>query len=892
MRISRMPGTFVCAVAVALAMLVAMLVGAAGVAYADGVGPDNAHIVTDCDSPTILEVFGMTCTFVITSTVDALSDPVQTGNIVHNCSPSVADLPLSWQYTAGVWSTKTVTYSASASVGAYSLAMISASASVAYGTTWVTQRSVTDGVTGHAKPFQKMWLTLQIPYRTATGYFQLTTANSSQSYDSDPLTAVANNPYYKSANDPNTVPDAKDYNTTFGPDDNPDTSSLGANMTENEFKHFCPNFAYPKPGAPAAPSVSAIDHAVSVTPVASSTGGPANSYTVTAQPGGHTCKVVETMDLLNPAMPLNPCTVIGLTDGITYTFTDTANNSQGTSTSSPPSQSVVPGVAPGVPAAPTAAVTGDGQATVTVTAPSAGGRVDSYEVVSSPGGLTCAVTGAADSCKVNGLTDGTAYTFTVTASNRTSTSDPSPASNSLTPFPPPATPAAPSATLVADPNAVYEGSATVTLTPPTSGAAVDFYTVTANPGGQTCKTNSIVPSTSFGSNWCIMSSLVDGTPYTFTATATNAAGTSSSSPPSNSVTVLSPLPAPGIPSAPRASMGDGQATVDVGDQSAGARPDRYTVTADPGGQTCIVYVPSFSCTVSGLTDGDSYTFTSTATDAGGTSASSPPSNSVTLPAGAPGAPASVAVRIVNGQVRVTIAAPVSGGGPDDIYKVTASPGGETCETQQPNPVTDADCGPAGLIAGTTYTFVATDTNAIGTSPPSPPVSFTLPSVAGPGAQTLPGVPTGVKAVAGNGSASVSWIADAPYADSYTVTASPNPGPGKGECSVNIRLTGRIACPVTGLTNGTSYTFTITATNSVGPAWVVSNKVTPTGPAPAPPPVPAPVPPVIPVTPKADPPPSNACQRLAGIGADLQCVADATKPLLRHALDLGAQLGLS
>ena len=42
--------------------------------------------------------------------------------------------------------------------------------------------------------------------------------------------------------------------------------------------------------------------------------------------------------------------------------------------------------------------------------------ITGYSVTSSPGNRTCTTTGT-PSCTVNGLTNGTAYTFTVTATN-------------------------------------------------------------------------------------------------------------------------------------------------------------------------------------------------------------------------------------------------------------------------------------------------------------------------------------------------------------------------------------------------------------------------------------------------------------------------------------------
>jgi RHS repeat-associated protein len=90
--------------------------------------------------------------------------------------------------------------------------------------------------------------------------------------------------------------------------------------------------------------------------------------------------------------------------------------------------------------------------------------------------------------------------------------------------------------------------------------------------------------------------------------------------------------------------------------------------------------------------------------------------------------------------------------------------------------------------------------------------------------TAPGAPTGVSATAANGSATVTWTAPATVGGSpvtgYTVTSSPG--------SFTATTTGATAATVTGLTNGTGYTFTVTATNAVGTgsASSASGSVTP------------------------------------------------------------------
>ncbi len=90
------------------------------------------------------------------------------------------------------------------------------------------------------------------------------------------------------------------------------------------------------------------------------------------------------------------------------------------------------------PSAPTNAtgVAGNGQVAVSWTAPTANGgaAIASYTATASPGGRNCTATAPTLTCTVTGLTNGTPYTFTVTATNASpSTSGPSTPSNPATP---------------------------------------------------------------------------------------------------------------------------------------------------------------------------------------------------------------------------------------------------------------------------------------------------------------------------------------------------------------------------------------------------------------------------------------------------------------------------
>jgi hypothetical protein len=97
----------------------------------------------------------------------------------------------------------------------------------------------------------------------------------------------------------------------------------------------------------------------------------------------------------------------------------------------------VRGVAPGAPTGATATAR-DRSATVEWAAPAftGGGRIVAYTVTASPGGQTCAWTTGPLSCVVSGLGNGTAYTFTVVATNAFGDSSASSASASVAPAAP------------------------------------------------------------------------------------------------------------------------------------------------------------------------------------------------------------------------------------------------------------------------------------------------------------------------------------------------------------------------------------------------------------------------------------------------------------------------
>ena len=187
----------------------------------------------------------------------------------------------------------------------------------------------------------------------------------------------------------------------------------------------------------AAPSVPLSVTAVAGNAAATvSWGSPANingsaitGYAVTAYDANNnvagTCTSVA---------PTTTCVVNSLTNGSPYTFKVTATNGIGTSSESLASTAVTPSTIPNAPTGVTAAM-GDAQATISFLAPvnNGGAAVTSYTVTSNPGSLSCTVTAPATSCTVTGLTNGTAYTFTVKATNTNGDSLASTASTAGTP---------------------------------------------------------------------------------------------------------------------------------------------------------------------------------------------------------------------------------------------------------------------------------------------------------------------------------------------------------------------------------------------------------------------------------------------------------------------------
>lgn len=148
----------------------------------------------------------------------------------------------------------------------------------------------------------------------------------------------------------------------------------------------------------------------------------------------------------------------------------------------------------------------------------------------------------------------------------------------------------------------------------------------------------------------------------------------------------------------------------------GSPVTEYTVTALPGGRSATVAGDVTRATVSGLASGTAYTFTVTATNAIGTSASSASSNSV-VPVSRPAVPRVRRTTADSGRAAVAFTPGFDGGSPVTGYAtacVSTDGGATRSATGATSPITVT-----GLTPEKSYRCRVRATNAIGTSPYSP-----------------------------------------------------------------------------------------------------------------------------------------------------------------------------
>ena len=296
------------------------------------------------------------------------------------------------------------------------------------------------------------------------------------------------------------------------------------------------------------------------------------------------------------------CTLTGLTNNREYRFAVTATNDVGTSDPSPASAVARPDVIPDTPGAPLLRF-GDRSLRVDWEKPaSRGSPVTGYTLrisPAAPNGRTEQVVQGATSFVWEGLTNGQAYQLQVQAHNLAGGSEWSQFSAPEVPAREPVRRGRPTTT----PSRPVGSQAQISVSwePPAAdnGDRVADYTLTVRRGGDTVRTISGITGTSQN-----VTVDTDPTPYTFTVTARNKAGSSDPSPQSSPRQAANP---PGAPTNLTIEPGDRRVTVGftrgaLNGNSAGQLTYRYRVS--PGGATGTF--PDGGGAITGLTNGTSY----------------------------------------------------------------------------------------------------------------------------------------------------------------------------------------------------------------------------------------------------------------------------------------------
>jgi len=233
----------------------------------------------------------------------------------------------------------------------------------------------------------------------------------------------------------------------------PTAGDLYFNSELNYFESYTANGWFPIAAAPTVPtSVIATD-----TPSGRefNNGRASVAFSIGTNGGAPTSLVVTPTPATSPTTftgSSSPIIVTGLSSSTQYTYTAYATSPYGTSAASSASSGVT---ATSVPQAPTIGAVTAGNATATVaytTNATGGSAITTFTATSNPGGLTGTGTSP---ISVSGLTNGTSYTFAVTATNANGTSAASTASSAVSPS-------------AFTPESAYDALASVTLSAPAS----------------------------------------------------------------------------------------------------------------------------------------------------------------------------------------------------------------------------------------------------------------------------------------------------------------------------------------------------------------------------------------------------------------------------------------
>jgi fibronectin type 3 domain-containing protein len=294
--------------------------------------------------------------------------------------------------------------------------------------------------------------------------------------------------------------------------------------------------------------------------------------------------------------------------------------------------------------------------------------------------------------------------------------------------------------------------------------------------------------------------VTNGTTYFYVVSAVNSAGESANSAEA-SAKPTAPTQAPAAPSGLMATAANTQVnlTWTVSATATSYNVKRATTTGGPYTKISSPTSPSFTDT--GLTNGTTYFYVVSAVNSAGESAnSSEVSAKPTAPAQAPATPTGLMATPANAQVSLTWAA--SATATSYNVKRSTTTGGPYTKISSPTATNFTD---TNLANGTTYFYVVSAVNATGESANSVQASAT------PVAPTQsPAAPTGLIAAGGNAQVSLSWTASSGATSYHLKRSTTTGGP-----YTQISAPATTSFTDTGLTNGTTYFYVVSALNAVG-----------------------------------------------------------------------------
>ncbi|PAW89245.1 MAG: hypothetical protein B9S26_09175, partial [Opitutia bacterium Tous-C4FEB] len=294
---------------------------------------------------------------------------------------------------------------------------------------------------------------------------------------------------------------------------------------------------------------------------------------------------------------------------------------------------VVTTTAPGAPTG-VSGVAGNTQATVSFSAPASdgGAAITGYTVTSSPAGGTDSNAGSTSlSHVITGLTNGTSYTFTVTATNSIGTGSASSASSAVTPATTP-TVTSPISASVGNTSATLGGNVTATGGASLTAVGVVYSVTSANNYPQLSGTGvtNLTGTAATGVFTVSATGLTAGTAYSYAAYATNSVGTTYSSVGTFTTTVPTPTLTFTTPSTTSVAVGATRTNAVTSTLSGGS----YGAIPYTSSDTSKATVNATSGVVTGLAVG-STTITATQAAASGFNATTSTSYTLTVTIGTP-----------------------------------------------------------------------------------------------------------------------------------------------------------------------------------------------------------------------------------------------------------------